>query len=53
MNEATQHMNYEKILIDADLLYRKFIIICDQKTQTAIFSKRVQPENAKKNRNPR
>lgn len=40
-------MDATQILIDADYLYRKFITVCDTKTQNEIFSKKVPPPTIK------
>merc|ERR1712100_699436 len=50
LNSTAKTMDYEKVLIDADWLYRKFITICDTKTQNEIFAKKGPPPPIKSRR---
>jgi len=43
LNSTSETMNAEEIMVDADYLYRKFITICDTKTQREILTKKVEP----------
>jgi hypothetical protein len=41
-------MNAQQVLIDADYLYRKFITVCDSKTQREILTKKVAPSKQRR-----
>ena len=48
MNEQSMKMDATHILEQADVLYRRFILLCDAEDQKKIFSMRASPDMGKR-----